>query len=200
MDDYFDEEIPPGLPLTASELTRARFEEPRVLGTLPFGRDDQINRSLWVIYMGVWGIWTHAVLPVDNRLDMGDAENIAGLCELVAGLIGPSLCHEDEEALVVLRRPASPEPSPADEHIFRLIREAAASRETAPWSFFVTGPDGARELHAPEFGAELSAQAEGTCPARGRLAECSGWVSFLHCWLVLISARIRCSKNMIFLI
>jgi len=32
MDDYFDEEIPPGLPLTASELTRARFEEPRVLG------------------------------------------------------------------------------------------------------------------------------------------------------------------------
>ena len=112
-------------------------------------RSAAMTRSVvacWVIYMGVWGIWTHAVLPVDNRLDMGDPENIAGVCELVAGLIGPSICHEDEEALVVLRRPASPEPSLADEHIFRLIREAAATRETAPWSFFVTGPDGAREL------------------------------------------------------
>jgi hypothetical protein len=149
MSDYLDEEIPPGLPLTARDLALAHFEEPRSVGALPFGPNDEITRSLWVIYMGVWGIWTHAVVPVDDRLDMGDPDNIASLCKLVAGLIGPSRCHEDEEALVVLRRPAPPEPTLADEHIFRLIREAAATRETARWSFFVTGPDGARELSPP---------------------------------------------------
>jgi hypothetical protein len=61
-------------------------------------------------------------------------------------LISPSNCHVEEEALVILRRPAPPDPSPADECIFRLIREAATDHETGPWSFFITGPDGAREL------------------------------------------------------
>lgn len=150
MDHYAKtEDIPPGLPLTAADLALARYDVLRDLGALPFRPDDTITRSLWVIFVGEWGIWTHAVVPVDNRLDMGDPDNIAGDCELVASLMGPPGCHEGEEALVVLRRPAPPDPSPGDERIFRLIREAAATRETAPWSFFITGPDGARELHAP---------------------------------------------------
>jgi len=149
MDDYIETDIPPGLPLTAAELALAHFDVPRELGTLPFGSDDKITRSLWVVFIGEWGIWTHAVLPLDSRLDMGDPDSIARECDLVASLIRPSACHDDEEALVILRRPAPAEPSPADEHIFRLIREAAATRQTAPWSFFIAGPDGARELHAP---------------------------------------------------
>ena len=143
------EDIPPGLPLSAADRALVRHDVPRDLGALPFGPDDTITRSLWVIFVGEWGIWTHAVVPMDNRLDMGDSDSIAVECDLVASLIAPPGCHDDEEALVILRRPAPPEPSPADEHIFRLIREAAATRETAPWSFFITGPDGARELHAP---------------------------------------------------
>ena len=149
MDHYAKTEDIPGLPLTAADLALAHYDVPRDLGALPFGPDDKITRSLWVVFVGEWGIWTHAVVPVDNRLDMGDPDSIADDCELVASLMGPPGCHQGEEALVVLRRPAPPDPSPADERIFRLIREAAATRETAPWSFFITGPDGARELHAP---------------------------------------------------
>lgn len=150
MDTYTEaEDIPPGLPLTTADLARAHHGVPRHLGTLPFAPGASFTRSIWVVFLGEWGVWTHAVLPLDNRLDMGDADAIARECELVAGLIGPPGCHDDEEALVVLRRPAPPDPSPADEHIFRLIREAAATRETAPWSFFVAGPAGARELRAP---------------------------------------------------
>lgn len=155
MDEYIEaEDIPSGLPLTADELAHAHYDVPRHLGAMPFGPDDMITRGLWVVFMGVWGIWTHAILPLDNRLDMGDPESIAGTCTLVAGLIAPSACHEDEEAVVVLRRPAPPDPSPADEHIFRLIRAAAATRETASWSFFITGPDGARELNPPATEAD----------------------------------------------
>lgn len=143
------EDIPPGLPLTAADLALARDDVPRDLGALPCGPDDTITRSLWVVFVGEWGIWMRASLPLDNRLDMGDVDDIAGMCDLTAGLIEPPGCHDGEEALVILCRPAPPDPSPADERIFRLIREAAATRETAPWSFFITGPDGARELHAP---------------------------------------------------
>jgi hypothetical protein len=141
-----EDEIPPGLPFGPAEIAAARDYEPRDLGTLPFGPDDVITRSLWLVYVGEWGIWTHAVLPVDNRLDMGDPDKIASECELMGMLIKPSNCHDGEEALVVLRRPAPPNPSPADECILRLIREATADHETGPWSFFITGPDGAREL------------------------------------------------------
>ena len=143
------EDIPPGFPLSAADRALVRHDVPRDLGALPFGPDDTITRSLWVIFVGEWGIWTRASLPIDNRLDMGDADDVAFMCDLTASLVEPPGCHEGEEALVILRRPAPPDPSPADERIFRLIREAAATRETAPWSFFITGPDGARELHAP---------------------------------------------------
>ena len=150
MDDYVEaEDIPPGLPLSAADLLLARYDVPRDLGALPFGPNDRITRSLWVVFVGEWGIWTRLSLPLDNRLDMGDVDDIARMCELAADLIGPPGCHDDEAALVVLRRPAPPVPSPADQRIFRLVRDAAATRETAPWSFFIAGPGGARELGAP---------------------------------------------------
>jgi hypothetical protein len=150
MDTYTEEDIPAGLPLTAADIALAHYDVPRDLGALPFGPNDKITRSLWVVFVGEWGIWTHATIPLDNRLDMGDEDDIARMCDLVGSLIRPPGCHEGEEAIVVLRRPAPPDPSPADERIFRLVREAAANRETAPWSFFVAGPDGARELFASE--------------------------------------------------
>jgi hypothetical protein len=148
MDDYNETDIPPGPPPTPADLALAHFDVPRDLGTLPFGPDDKITRSLWVVYVGEWRIWTHAILPLDNRLDMGDPANIEGTCDLVAHLMSPRVSYE--EVLVILRRPASPHPSEADWRICRLIRKAAATRETAPWSFFITGPDGARELYATD--------------------------------------------------
>jgi hypothetical protein len=109
MDDYAEaEDIPPGLPLSAADRALARYDVPRDLGALLFGPDDTITRSLWVVFVGELGIWTRASLPLDNRLDMGDVDDIAFMCDLTASLIEPPGCHEDEEALVVLRRPAPP--------------------------------------------------------------------------------------------
>ena len=57
--------------------------------------------------------------------DMPDKENITGLCDLVGSLIRPPLCHDDEKAMIVLRRPGSAKISEADGYIFRLVRQAA---------------------------------------------------------------------------
>jgi hypothetical protein len=51
------------------------------------------SRSLWVIFIGKWGIWTHATLPVDDRLGIPDKENITGLCDLVGRFTGSPGCH-----------------------------------------------------------------------------------------------------------
>lgn len=48
--------------------------------------------------------------------------------------------------MIVLRRPGPAEISEADAYIFRLVRQAAIGRETAPWTFHVVGPDGIREV------------------------------------------------------
>ena len=64
-----------------------------------------ISRSLWVIFIGKWGVWTHATLPVDDRLGMPDKEKITGLRDLVGSLIGPPRSHDDEKAMIVPRRP-----------------------------------------------------------------------------------------------
>jgi hypothetical protein len=118
------------LPLSEADQTALRPALLRDLGALPFGLGALISRSLWVIFIGKWGVWTHATLPVDDRLDMPDEENITGLCALVGSLIRPPLCHDDEKAMIVLRRPASAEISEADAHIFRLARQAGAMLET----------------------------------------------------------------------
>jgi len=141
-----DVEIPPGLPLGPAQIAAAYDFVPRDIGELPFGGHDLITRSLWLVRVGEWGIYTKACLPVDDRLDLGDAENVRAMCGLMGDLIRPSLCHDDEVSLVILRRPAPADPSSADEHVFRLIREATVGHETGPWAFFTAGPDGAREL------------------------------------------------------
>jgi hypothetical protein len=99
-----------------------------------------------VIFIGEQGVWTHAVLPIDDSLGMPDEEDITGLCELVGSLIRPPVCHDDEKAMIVLRRPGSAGISGADAYIFGLVRQAAVGGETAPWTFHVAGPDGTREV------------------------------------------------------
>lgn len=152
MDTYTD--IPDTsfeIPMSEEEQVALRPALLRDMGTMPFGPDDRITRSLWVILVGEWGVWTRASLPIDNRLDMPDAENITWLCDFTGDLVRPSHCHEGEQAMVVLRRPGPPEISEADAHIFRLVREAIAGRAatgqgTAAWTFHVVGPEGMQEV------------------------------------------------------
>jgi hypothetical protein len=134
------------LPLSEADQTALRPALLHDLGALPFRPGALISRSLWVIFIGKWGVWTHATLPVDDRLDMPDKENITGLCDLVGSLIGPPLCHDDEKAMIVLRRPGSSKISEADGYIFRLVRQAAIGRAVAPWAFYLVGSDGIRQV------------------------------------------------------
>ena len=136
------------LPLSEAAQIVLRPAVLRDLGSLPFPPGAPISRSLWVVFIGEGGIWTRATLPVDDSLDMPDEENITGLCHLVGSLLRPPGCHDDEKAMVVLRRPGPPEISEADAHVFRLVRDAAAGHQTAPWAFYVVGPDGVCELPA----------------------------------------------------
>jgi hypothetical protein len=82
------------IPMSEAEQVALRPALLRDLGAMPFGPDDEITRSLWVMFIGEWGVWTHAVLPVDNRLDMPDTKNITWLCDFTGSLIRPPLCHE----------------------------------------------------------------------------------------------------------
>jgi hypothetical protein len=77
------------LPLSEADQTALRPALLHDLGTMPFSPGALISRSLWVIFIGEWGVWTHATLPIDDRLDMPDRENITGLCDLVGSLISP---------------------------------------------------------------------------------------------------------------
>ena len=138
------------LPLSEADQTALRPVLLRELGALPFRPGTLISRSLWVIFIGKWGVWNHATLPVDDRLDMPDKESITELCDLVGSLIRPPLCHDDEKAMIVLRRPDSAKISEADRYIFRLVQQAAVSRMTAPWAFYLVGPDGIREVTEDE--------------------------------------------------
>jgi hypothetical protein len=136
-----------GFPFTSAKLAATRNDVPCELGLLPFEDGAHFTRSIWVVYISEWTTWTHVIIPVDNRLDMPDPDMITSLCGLVANAITRWHSHiEDEEALVVLRRPGPRGVSDADWHIFRLVREAAAGRDTAPWSFHIATPGGAREL------------------------------------------------------
>jgi hypothetical protein len=73
-------------------------------------------------------------LPVDDRLGMPDRGNITGLCDLVGCLISTPPCHDDEKAMIVLRRPGPMQISEADTY-FRMVRQAYADQKTAPWAF-----------------------------------------------------------------
>ena len=60
------------LPLSEADQAALRPALLYDLGALPFKPGVLISRSLWVIFIGKWGVWTHATLPVDDRLDMPD--------------------------------------------------------------------------------------------------------------------------------
>ena len=143
------------LPLSEADQAALRPALLRDLGAMPFTPGAPISRSLWVIFVGEWGAWTHAVLPVDDSLSMPDDENLTGLCDLIGMLLRPPRCHDDEKAMIVLRRPGSPEISEADAHIFAQVRQAVARRETAPWEFHVAGPAGTHEVTEHEAGRTL---------------------------------------------
>jgi len=131
-------------PLTDSGQATLRDEMLRHLAMLPFPPGAPISRSLELMFLCPRGIRTHAVMPVDDKLDLPDPDNIAGLCDLAA------LCTEHpmpgERALVALRRPGTAGICEADEYIFRVMSEAVANHDTVPWAFYVTGPDGVHEL------------------------------------------------------
>jgi hypothetical protein len=134
------------IPLSEADQIALRPVFLHDLGAMPFESGALISRSLWVIFIGEWGVWTHAILPVDDRLDMPDRKSITGLCDLAGSLMRPWVCHDDEKAMIVLRRPGPGEISEADAYIFRLVCQAVIGRETAPWTFHVVGPDGTREV------------------------------------------------------
>ena len=75
------------LPLSEADQAALRPALLRDLGAMPFTPGAPISRSLWVIFVGEWGAWTHAVLPVDDSLGMPDDENLTGLCDLIGSLL-----------------------------------------------------------------------------------------------------------------
>ncbi len=77
---------------------------------------------------------------------MPDRGNITGLCDLICNLISSPLCHDDEKAMIVLRRPGPVQITEADAYIFRMVRQACAGQQAAPWAFHVVGPGGTREI------------------------------------------------------
>lgn len=137
---------PPAFPLDPLDISLARIEMARRIGKWPVSQDLEFARSLWVVFAGEWGIWTRAAIPLEDGIGTDDANRIAGACALVAELIGPPECYGFVIAGVVLRRPGPPKLSAADRRIFRLIRNVAAARDTVPWSFYISGPDGFRPL------------------------------------------------------
>ena len=141
----------PEPPLTEAGQVALRDEVLAHLGTLPFPAGALISRSLWLIFICSWGVQTRAIIPVDDKLDLPEPDNIAGLCDLVAQCMERPM--HDETALVVLRRPGPTEISEADQYIFRAMCEAAAGCKTVPWVFYVTGPGGAQEV--TEYDADL---------------------------------------------
>ena len=46
----------------------------------------------------------------------------------------------------MLQRPGPAQISNADKYIYRVMYEAAADLQTAPWAFYVTGPDGVQQV------------------------------------------------------
>jgi hypothetical protein len=134
------------LPLSDADQTTLRSAWLHDLGALPFNPGALISRGLWIVFVGPWGAWTRAVLPIDDRLGMPDRGNITGLCDMVGSLISPPVCHDDEKAMIVLHRPGSMQISEADAYIFRLVCQACAGQKAAPWTFHVVGSDGTREI------------------------------------------------------
>jgi hypothetical protein len=136
----------PDSPLTDADQAALRDEVLRFLGKLPFA-GGLVSRSLWLILLGTSGIWTRAVIPVDDKLTVPDPADTADLCRLIASCMRHPMPGQ-EHALVVLRRPGPAKVSDADEYVFRTMAEAVG-HDTTPWTFYVTAPGWARRLAHP---------------------------------------------------
>jgi hypothetical protein len=138
-------EFEPRFPLSEAAFAVECYEMVRHLGLIPFSSSAQFTRSLWLIFESRWGgRGTRAYLPFDSSLDLPDPDGIAVDCGVIASMMERPL--PDEIAFVVLRRPGPAEISEADQYILRVLCHAAAGRQTAPWRFYVTGPDGVRRV------------------------------------------------------
>ena len=71
------------VPLSGADQAALRPALLRDLGAMPFTTCAPISRSLWVVFIGEWAAWTHAVLPVDDSLGMPDDENLTDLSDLI---------------------------------------------------------------------------------------------------------------------
>ncbi len=79
-------------------------------------------------------------VPLDFSLDTADEEQLAADCDFLAEEMADQL--PDELALLILRRPGPAEISEVDRCVFRMMCQSMTGRETGPWTFYVTGPDG----------------------------------------------------------
>jgi hypothetical protein len=134
----------PEPPLTEAGQAALRDDVLSQLGTEPFPPGARISRSLWLILICPWGFRNPVVLPVDDRLDLPEPDEIVSLCDLLAHFMEHPM--RDVTALVVLRRPGPAEISDADKYIFRVMCEAAARLQIMPWVFYVTTPDGVQQV------------------------------------------------------
>ena len=94
----------PEPPLTEAGQAALRDDLLSQLGTEPFPPGALISRSLWLILICQWGFRNPVVLPVDDRLDLPEPDDIARWCDLLAHFMDHP--RDGETALVVLRRPA----------------------------------------------------------------------------------------------
>jgi hypothetical protein len=154
----------PEPPLTEAGQAALQDELLRRLGTMPFPPGALISRSLWLILICPWGFRNPAVLPVDDRLDLPEPDDIARWCDVLAHFMDHP--RDDETALVVLRRPGAAKISDADKYIFRVMCEATAGLQTMPWAFYATGPDGVQQV--TEHDADLQLDLGNLTGARPR--------------------------------
>jgi hypothetical protein len=137
----------PEAPLTESGQAALADEVLRLLASEPFPPGALFTRVAWLIMISPRGVRTRATLPIDGRRDRPEPAELASLCDLIAMLMARSpLVSDDETALVVLRRPGTDRVSAADRYIFRVLRGAAARRDTIRWTFCVATPHGVQKL------------------------------------------------------
>jgi len=134
----------PEPPLTEAGQAALRDDVLSRLGTGPFPPGARISRILWLILICRRGFRNPVILPVDDRLDLPEPDDIARWCDLLAHFMDHP--RDDETALVVLQRPGSAKISDADKYIFRVMCEAVVGLQAMPWAFYVTTPDGVQQV------------------------------------------------------
>jgi hypothetical protein len=143
LNDSVDTE--PRFPLSDAEFDAVCHETARRFGLVPFRRGASVTHSLWLMFQTRQGDHrTGEWVPLDFSLDMADEEQLAADCDFLAEEMADQL--PDEMALLILLRPGPAEIGEVDRYVFRVMCQSMAGRETGPWSFYVTGPDGAHKV------------------------------------------------------